>query len=360
MRGGAAWYFNYLLWWPRFCDAKKMITDEQKQYIVNGYDNEIAPKVIAIVLGLKGSTVRMYWTRFKQIRDLPPKIKTPKSKLTASMGLNIKEHISETPKTTHRKILKTVNDKISPSKRISRTTLRRFLDKNSIVKKKSVLKPILSELTKKKRMDFVKKWLKNGKSELGNVIWSDETTVKSHPNTRRESAYVNEKDPPLFQAKVHSGGISQMFWGCVSERGTGPLITIDGTMDQKLYLEVLQNHFIPELKAAEALGGSWSLMHDNAPCHKAKSIKSFLAAEGVDMIEWPPYSPDMNPIENIWAWMKTKLANDYPVSTTAEMMSVNFLEIWDSITPDMCARFCGKYEKRLIAVKNAKGGETKY
>ena len=127
-----------------------------------------------------------------------------------------------TPKTTNKKILKAVNDTVSPSKRITRTTLQRFLGRNQIVKKKSVLKPILSELTKKRRMDFVKKWLKNGKSELGLVIWSDETTVKSHPNTRRESAYVNEKDPALFQAKVHSGGISQMFWGCVSERGTGP------------------------------------------------------------------------------------------------------------------------------------------
>jgi hypothetical protein len=337
-----------------------MISAEQKQYIANGYDNAIEPKVIAIVLGLKDSTVRTYWTRFRRIRDLPPKIKLPKSKINQSMGLKIKENIKMTPKTTNKKILKAVNDTVSPSKRITRTTLQRFLGRNPIVKKKSVLKPILSELTKKRRMDFVKKWLKNGKSELGLVIWSDETTVKSHPNTRRESAYVNEKDPALFQAKVHSGGISQMFWGCVSERGTGPLITIDGTMDQNLYREVLENHFIPELKAAEALGGSWRLMQDNAPCHKAKSIKTFLAAEGVDMIEWLPYSPDLNPIENIWAWMKTKLANDYPISTSADMLSRNFLEIWDSITPAMCARFCGNYEKRLIAVKKAKGGETKY
>jgi len=51
------------------------------------------------------------------------------------------------------------------------------------------------------------------------------------------------------------------------------------------------------------------------------------------MIEWPPYSPDVIPIENIWAWIKIKLANDYPIS---EMFAV--------ITPEMCARFCGNYE----------------
>ena len=67
-----------------------MISAEQKQYIANGYDNAIEPKVIAIVLGLKDSTVRTYWTRFRRIRDLPPKIKLPKSKINQSMGLKIK------------------------------------------------------------------------------------------------------------------------------------------------------------------------------------------------------------------------------------------------------------------------------
>ncbi len=96
---------------------------------------------------------------------------------------------------------------------------------------------------------------------------------------------------------------------------------------QIFYLEVLEKYFIPELKAAELLGGDWKLMQDNAPCHKAKSIKAFLSSKGIDMIEWLSYSPNMNPIENIWAWMKTKLANDYPISTSAEMLAVNFLHL---------------------------------
>jgi transposase len=68
----------------------------------------------------------------------------------------------------------------------------------------------------------------------------------------------------------------------------------------------------------------------------------------------------MNPIENFWACMKTKLANDYPISTSAQILAVKFLQIWDSITPEMCAKYCGHYDKRLKAVKEAKGGETKY
>ena len=65
-------------------------------------------------------------------------------------------------------------------------------------------------------------------------VGGDETTVKSHSNTRRESAYVHSSDPALFQPKFHSGGISHMFWGCVSER-TGPLITIDNILYREYY-----------------------------------------------------------------------------------------------------------------------------
>ncbi len=78
------------------------------------------------------------------------------------------------------------------------------------------------------------------------------------------------------------------------------------------------------------------------------------------MLEWPPYSPDLNPIENIWAWMKNKLANDYPVCTTREQLETYFLEIWDSIDADFCKQYTFDYKKRLEAVIKANGGHTQY
>ena len=43
-------------------------------------------------------------------------------------------------------------------------------------------------------------------------------------------------------------------------------------------------------------------MQDNASCHTAKSVKTFLSEEGVTVIEWPAQNPDMNPIENVWSY----------------------------------------------------------
>ena len=48
-------------------------------------------------------------------------------------------------------------------------------------------------------------------------------------------------------------------------------------------------------------------MHDGAPCHTAKVVKTFLRRHRVDVLEWPGNSPDLNPIENCWAIMKNKV-----------------------------------------------------
>ncbi len=50
---------------------------------------------------------------------------------------------------------------------------------------------------------------------------------------------------------------------------------------------------------------------DLAPAHTAKSTKSWYD-HGVDVLDWPANSPDLNPIENLWGIVKRKMRNRRP------------------------------------------------
>jgi len=64
-----------------------------------------------------------------------------------------------------------------------------------------------------------------------------------------------------------------MFWGCVAFTGLGDLVPVDATMNQRKYLDVLNNHAFP---SGDKLIDKFILQQDNAPCHKAKLITQFL------------------------------------------------------------------------------------
>ena len=65
-----------------------------------------------------------------------------------------------------------------------------------------------------------------------------------------------------------------MVWGVISTAGPGPLVRLHGTVNPAVYKELLQQHAVPYLRAETAQLSIF--MQDNAPCHKAKSVTTFL------------------------------------------------------------------------------------
>ena len=65
---------------------------------------------------------------------------------------------------------------------------------------------------------------------------------------------------------------------------------------------------IPQIREWFPNGEKIVFMQDGAPCHTAKSIKTFLANESIELLDWPGNFPDLNPNENLWELVKRKIS----------------------------------------------------
>ena len=84
-------------------------------------------------------------------------------------------------------------------------------------------------------------------------------------------------------------------------------------------------------------------MQDNAPCHTARLVKDFFTQESISVLPWPAQSPDLNPIENLWALIKRKLAAEFPIPKTCSELIANVTTIWGGITPELCRNLADNY-----------------
>ena len=97
-----------------------------------------------------------------------------------------------------------------------------------------------------------------------------------------------------------------MVWGCMSWGELGNLAIVEGSMDTIRYLQVMDSHLVPQA-AAWLLSGDWIYQQDGARCHASFRAMQYFEERNIPIFPWTANSPDMNPMENVWALLKKRV-----------------------------------------------------
>ena len=109
---------------------------------------------------------------------------------------------------------------------------------------------------------------------------------------RRNGESLNSN---CIKKTVKYGGGSVTVFGMISWQGSSPPVRLNTKVNAAVYKNVLE-HVVPVLQNS---GIETSVfMQDNTACHKAKLVMNYLADQGVEVMNWPAQSPDLNPTEN--------------------------------------------------------------
>ena len=98
-------------------------------------------------------------------------------------------------------------------------------------------------------------------------------------------------------------------------------------------------------------------MEDGAKVHKGKACLPRLN-KGIRGFNWPPSSPDLNPIEKVWRWMKNEITKLEAVPMTIEDMKEVLQELWSEVDPKDWRYLTERLTCKLEDVIKVKGMAT--
>lgn len=167
-----------------------------------------------------------------------------------------------------------------------------------------------------------------GKLDPTRLVFIDETWAKTNM-TRRHGRCARGR---RLAAKVpHGRWRTLTFLAALRVNRIDAPCVIDGPINGRSFLAYIEQVLIPTLKPGDVV------IMDNLGSHKGKAVRQAIRAAGAKLLFLPPYSPDLNPIEQVFAKLKTLLRK--AAERTIEATWQRIGELLDQFTASECANY---------------------
>lgn len=242
---------------------------------------------------------------------------------------------------------------------ISTSTIRRRLCENNLFGRIAKKKPLISERNRRIRLAWAKEKVNWSTAQWKLVLFTDESKIVRFSRAGRvfvRRSFAEKYKIICTRPTVQGGGDSLMVWGCMTADGPGPLHRLEGRVTAQTYCDLLRDVVDPYMDENMPIRSVYQ--HDNAPIHTARIVGAVTAELGMNVMKWPPQSPDLNPIENAWKILKTRVAKEKNLDKEHFWPAVQ--KHWKQITHMECTNLVSSMTRRCREVIQNKGYTTHY
>ena len=219
-------------------------------------------------------------------------------------------------------------------------------------------RPLITERNKQKRVSWAKKYMK---LDFSKVIFTDECRATlDGPDGWSKGWICNDESIPSRLRRQQGGG-GVMFWAAiVGEKLIGPFRVPEGVkMNSEAYVDFLTQNFLPWYRAqSRTFKMKCVFMHDNAPAHASRFTMNFLTSKNIKedrLMEWPPSSPDLNCIENLWSIIKSDVYQGGKQYLSKDSLWEAIKTSCSNVSASGISKLTLSMDDRLVRVIEAKG-----
>ena len=246
---------------------------------------------------------------------------------------------------------------------ISRFTVSRRLKDYGIRCRRPVKGQILTRRHRQLRVRWATDMLRVRRQNWNRVVFSDESRFTLSFADGRLRVYRRRHErfaDSCVLERDRFGSGSAMVWGAISSGFRSDLIIVNGTLTARRYIdEILAPVLVPLLRR-QVGNQQLTFQQDNARAHSARLTQDFLRAQGVDVMDWPAVSPDMNCIEHMWDELGRRLRKRLNQPNNVAELGRALQEEWRNIPMATVRRLVGSMRRRLQTVIQNNGGHCHY
>ena len=331
---------------------KRDLTDFEKSKIVRCLSEGCSSVEIAKLLKRDHRTIKRFLANSQQGRK--KRVEKRRRKITPHELRRIKREAARKPLATSRAIFQSCN--MSEVPRSTRCSILRDLAKV----RKAEKRPPLNKTHKTKRQDWAKKYLK---TDFSKVFWSDEMRVSLDGPDGWARGWITKGQQVPYRLRRQQGGGGILVWaGIIKDQLVGPFRVDDGVkINSQTYCQFLEDTFFKKWykKKSPSFKKNMIFMQDNAPSHASKYTTAWLARKGIKgekIMTWPPCSPDLNPIENLWSFMKCEIYREGRQYTSLNSVWEAVVAAARKVDHKQIKTLTESMDGRLLSIMEKKGG----